>query len=155
VPVHEPLLRVRHALFEPREASRGVLVRHVLGREFAVTLAEAAVVDREHREPERAQLLHPAQVSGEVPAHPVQVVHNRRIRIGVGPPPRVDLLRAGLVVDGDEQFLNGCRGAAVPSRVALDHAERQLALLFRERAAAGRHEGDGRAGERGTNENGA
>jgi hypothetical protein len=43
---------------------------------FAVALAEAAVVDREHGEAEASELGDAVQLSGEIPAHAVEVVHH-------------------------------------------------------------------------------
>ena len=108
------------------------------GWQLAQALAEAAVVDGQHREPQVAQLLETEQMAGEVPAHTVQVEQRGSIGIGRRPPPGVDVL---LVAEGrvrQLQFFDAAGQAAEPGRVARLDAKYQFAFLLREHRTADR-----------------
>ncbi len=57
-----------------------------------------------------------------------------------GPPPRVNVLRLAVHIDGQIGLLDARRQAVEPARGARDDAEGQLTLFFRQLAAARDHE---------------
>ena len=77
---------------QPVPGDVGVLVHRLLRRHVAIALAEAAIVDRQHRKAEVAQLLDAEQLAGQAPARAVQVQHRRRIGLLRRPPPGMDVL---------------------------------------------------------------
>jgi hypothetical protein len=138
--VDEALPGVRLLRDDPAPRGGGVLVDAFLGRRLAVALAEAAVVDRDDRETEAAQVLDAAQVRRQVPAHAVQVEQRRRPGVVARPVPGEQALGARLVRDRQVELADVGRQAREPARYLADGPERELALLRDQRRAAGAEE---------------
>jgi hypothetical protein len=102
-------------LAQPAPGRRRVLDDACFRRQLVGARAEAAVVDREHREAELAHLLDAKDAAAEVLARAVQEQHQRRLRIVVGGVERVqaDRLAGGRrqVVDPDAFHVFGARHA--------------------------------------------
>jgi hypothetical protein len=115
----------------------------------AVALAEASIIDRQHRKAEVAQLFQPEHLSGEAPARAVEIEHRRGVGIFGRPPPRMDALRVGAMVHRNIEFMDAVGQPCVPPRHLLDHAEgKPLLLVLQRRRAAGRqHSHDGNCDE--------
>ena len=138
------------ALAEPAPGGRGVLDDAGFRRQLVGARAEAAVVDREHREAELAHLLDAKDAAAEVLARAVQEEHQRRLRIGVRGVERVQADRAAGrrrdVIDPDAVHVFGAGDAGELVGRRRRHRRRledPLALLRAEADPAGREAADG------------
>src|SRR5690348_2478799 len=137
MPVDVAARGIRLALSKPAPGGACVFLRGRFRRHVAIARAEAAIVDREHRESEFAQLRDPPQLTGEIPARAVQVQDDRRIRMIRRPPPTVNVRRVRAFTYGQAHFLHACRQAAEPCGGGVYGTPYELALLGLEHAAAG------------------
>src|SRR2546428_3987515 len=133
----------RRVGLELREAVPGrtrVFVDRFLRRQIAIALAEAAIIDRQHRKAESMELFDAIGLTRKIPARAVQIEDGRRVLRRSGPPPGMDALRLAVRFDGEICLLDALRQAVEPARSARDDAEGQLPLFFRQLAAARDHE---------------
>src|SRR6185295_2203372 len=90
--IDEALARFRNELGEPMPCRSGVLVDRLLGWNAAAAATEATVIDREHGKAEVVQLIDARQLSGQVPARPVEIQDRGRVGALRGPPPGMNVV---------------------------------------------------------------
>ncbi|MCY1536348.1 hypothetical protein D9M68_718040 [compost metagenome] len=123
---------------EVRPGDLGILVDRSFRRQRAEALAEAAVVDGQHRKTHGVQLFDAEQLAGQVPARAVQVQQGGRIAPGGGPPPGMDSLLVSERRCAQYPLLDAAGQPVEPvGRARLD-AEHQFTFLLLELRAADR-----------------
>src|SRR5438552_3003796 len=139
--INEALGGIRLELHKTLPCDTRVFIDRIFGWQAALALAEPAIVDRQYRKPEVAQLLDTKELAGQVPARAVKIQNGRRVRRGRRPPPGVDVLRLASIRNGKSHLLDVGRHSGVPACISGDDAEGKLPLLLGKRSAAGSGQG--------------
>ena len=137
MPVDQATCGIGLLLRKPVPRCEGVGINGFFGRQIAIALPEAAIVNREHGESELMQLLDAAKLARQVPPRAMQVQNRRRVGALGRPPPCIELRRIRGGADRQNHLAHAVRKAGKPSGFDARRTKCQLAFaLFELHAAA-------------------